>query len=569
MSVHRPTREAAAHADVDATAFAPCLAGVVAGMFVATLFAVPLVQQGLALREHERGERADWRSTAMAAPARIASALTARTRQGSGPIGQLADRNAKLRASFDAVESEIEERSWLRRASVGFVQDALLRLGAGSADVIVGRDGWLYYQPALRYVTDAGFLRASYLRRCRAEETRHADPQPAILKFARDLEARDIALVLVPVPTKATLHPEPLADGLRGGYPGLHNPSYLPLLEALQEAGVHVLDPTAALAEMVDAGDRAYLRTDTHWTPQAMERVARALARFLESRIELSQPLEGRWLQGEATVSCRGDLSRKLEGELARSRYADEQVVVRPVQAGLNAYWRPDRAAEVLLMGDSYTNIYAQAGMGWGHTAGLAEQLSFHLARPVDRISRNDDSAVATRRLLAAELSRGRDRLAGKKVVVWQFGARELLHGNWEPLALPIHEATGSQSNTTFWVAPEKRELEIEATVLDISALPVSESAMYSDHVITIHLVDLQGAQVPDRCTQALVHALSMKDFEPTDAMSWRAGDRLRLRIRPWSDVADEYESLASSELENEDLEFIDRNWAVSASRVD
>jgi alginate O-acetyltransferase complex protein AlgJ len=31
------------------------------------------------------------------------------------------------------------------------------------------------------------------------------------------------------------------------------------------------------------------------------------------------------------------------------------------------------------------------------------------------------------------ELTTGEDRLAGKKVVIWEFAARELAVGNWKP----------------------------------------------------------------------------------------------------------------------------------------
>jgi alginate O-acetyltransferase complex protein AlgJ len=67
--------------------------------------------------------------------------------------------------------------------------------------------------------------------------------------------------------------------------------------------------------------------------------------------------------------------------------------------------------------------------MGWGESAGFVEQLSYVLARPVDRIVQNDDAAFATRGMLARA---GAERLAGKRVVIWQFAARELAFGDWK-----------------------------------------------------------------------------------------------------------------------------------------
>ena len=66
-----------------------------------------------------------------------------------------------------------------------------------------------------------------------------------------------------------------------------------------------------------------------------------------------------------------------------------------------------------------------------GHGAGLVEHVSYALNRPVDRIVQNDNGAWATREMLQRG---GADRLSGKRVVVWQFAARELAAGDWKEL---------------------------------------------------------------------------------------------------------------------------------------
>ncbi|MEI6256450.1 MAG: hypothetical protein WCQ77_07385 [Planctomycetota bacterium] len=76
-------------------------------------------------------------------------------------------------------------------------------------------------------------------------------------------------------------------------------------------------------------------------------------------------------------------------------------------------------------LGDSFANIFSVASMGWGEGAGLAEHLSLALGLPVDAVIRNDAGSFATREMLAKELQRGNDRLAGKKLVIWCFAARE------------------------------------------------------------------------------------------------------------------------------------------------
>ena len=70
--------------------------------------------------------------------------------------------------------------------------------------------------------------------------------------------------------------------------------------------------------------------------------------------------------------------------------------------------------------------------MGWGTSAGLVEQLSFALGRPVDRMVQNDAGSYATREMLARAEPQ---RLAPKRVVVYQFAARELAFGDWRLIA--------------------------------------------------------------------------------------------------------------------------------------
>ena len=63
----------------------------------------------------------------------------------------------------------------------------------------------------------------------------------------------------------------------------------------------------------------------------------------------------------------------------------------------------------MLLLGDSFSNIFSFEAMGWGESAGFAEHLSFALRRPIDCILRNSDASFATREILSNELARGRE----------------------------------------------------------------------------------------------------------------------------------------------------------------
>ena len=148
-------------------------------------------------------------------------------------------------------------------------------------------------------------------------------------------------------------------------------------------------------------------------------------------------------LQTSLQVSAKevtgvGDIARMLKLPESQSIYQPETVTIHEVLAG-NAPWRPSKTADILLLGDSFSNIFSLGALGWGESAGFAEHLSRALGgRPLDIILRNSDAAFATREMLSRELARGRDRLAGKKLVVWQFATRELAFGDWKMLEMKL-----------------------------------------------------------------------------------------------------------------------------------
>ena len=196
-----------------------------------------------------------------------------------------------------------------------------------------------------------------------------------------------------------------------------------------------------------------YLRTDTHWTPAAMDRVAGQLAAEVIER--LGPP--GRPVAYErrpVRVSGIGDIARMLRLPPAAGRFPPQEVTIRRVTTPEGAPWRPERGAEVLLLGDSFTNVYSQDALGWGGGAGLAEQLAFHLRRPVDRIAVNAGGAHTTREALARAAPRRPGRLDGVRLVIYQFADRELSHGDWRPVDL---SGGGPRARTAATAAPAEQ----------------------------------------------------------------------------------------------------------------
>ena len=187
--------------------------------------------------------------------------------------------------------------------------------------------------------------------------------------------------------------------------------------------------------------------------------------------------------------------------------------------------------------------------MNWGIRGGFSEHLASRLGRAVDVIARNDGGDYASRSILARELARGRDRLAGKKTVIWVFSARKLPSGDWKDFDL----AVGKAPESAFLTIEEPKT--VTATVLAVTSVPRPHSAPYKDHVMSLHLGDIDGSN------EALVYIASMKDNVWTDAAKLRIGDTVQIKLKPWSDFEDEYGSWNRSEFDDDDLLLQEPCW--------
>ena len=94
-----------------------------------------------------------------------------------------------------------------------------------------------------------------------------------------------------------------------------------------------------------------------------------------------------------------------------------------------------DADAPVLLLGDSYTNIFSLAELGWGEGAGLAEHLAYRLNQPIDVIALNGGGASGVRIELVVLPRRG--GWTAKKVLVYEFAMRNLAVENWPRIRTP------------------------------------------------------------------------------------------------------------------------------------
>jgi len=448
-----------------------------------------------------------------------------------GLLRGAATLNGESLVRMERFEARLQNESPLRALVLAPVNRGLGGwLGASNSNVFPGEGDWLFYGPALRHITGPDFVAPASDK----------GPVAALLDFQQQLAERDIDLVVLPVPGKASIYPERLDASLDGSVPR-HNGGYARFLHQLRDGGVDVFDPTAILMDAKAEGP-AYLDQDSHWSPSGMTRVAQGLAAHIEERVPLpATGVRGYGWAPETTLRAPGDLARMRCPGPEGMGDIGESVAIRPVRDPEGNPWTPDPESAVLLLGDSFTNIYSRDDLGWGAGAGLAEQLSYFLGRPVDRIARNDGGAHATRRALSDALARGEDRLAHTRVVVYQFAARELSWGDWK-MDLPLRLEGPAVNEATAGIT-------VQGRLRAISRPPAPGTVPYKDCIVSL-LLEPDGES--GLAGPLLIYAWGMRDHRWTAVAQWQVGESVSVALTPWAQVAGDLDSINQISLEGD-----------------
>ncbi|HYN42922.1 MAG TPA: hypothetical protein VE129_14170 [Thermoanaerobaculia bacterium] len=546
------------------------------GPFLLLVFSVPLLQiagfwpgSGKRNVEPPRPVQGRSRSGAIGLGSRLLSAIPS--------AGTIRSWDSRL-------ENGSELRGVVQRSTQSFLTGVL---GVGNSKVFVGESGWLYYQPGLDFVAGPAITDPDALRRRKKkmvdkslEAEPSPDPGPALLRLRSDLAARGIQLVLFPVPDKVSMEPAHLGRRFAGSAPGFRptNRGADGFLAGLRRQGIEVfaLDP----ATVPEPGQR-YLRADTHWTPPLMERAAADLATLLRGKVSLPAAVSpSPWKVERELRSNGGDLLGMLRLPGDQKVFAPQDVVAhRVTTAADGSPWRASVGSEVVLLGDSFTNIYSDSSLGWGSSAGFAEHLSLALGLPIDVVAINGGGADAARAEIAG--AGGLERLERARVVVYEFADRDLTTENWKVLplppappkklpvaqsgppvavppsepsrpavpAIPVSSEAGPRPTAipTASVRPTSVPAEpivLRARVLEISPVPAPYSAPYADCLSTVRLevLGVESGRWSDR--YAIVVFLAMKENEWLPPASFTPETLLKVRLVPFREAGPEIRSI-------------------------
>ncbi len=295
-----------------------------------------------------------------------------------------------------------------------------LRVGMDNRKVVVGQDGWLLDRRELTALTGSGPLQPEW----NAPHAPVSKAKDAILDFARQLRERGIPLLLIPIPMKASIYPEAItgSDPDHSEAP-LYHADQPALYEQLVKAGIDLQDITGALLQLKARHKPVFFKQDTHWTPEAMQDIARAVAAHVRKKFPGMVPDDPLIVDTMAPDAADyGDLAERVSVPPS-SAFSEERAVLVSF---------PDIARDpkspIVLLGDDFTRIFDDAGLGFAQEAdahaSFAQHLALYLGERIDVAAVNQGGTTATRREFAKRLD---DDIRTKKLVIWLIPARDLV----------------------------------------------------------------------------------------------------------------------------------------------
>ncbi len=352
-------------------------------------------------------------------------------RQGERP--QIADLflQKPTQSNLRTFEKELENTGWFVQASRPWMRSMFyFTLGDLGDKAILGKDGWLYYKPGVRYLIEPLSGRVDSAGGGVRETV------TAIVSYHNKLAKRGVQLLVVPAPGKASLYPQMLTR--RADDPSRPFPTHTrEVIAGLEESGVAVVDLfhtyAQAHAEPTEEFPAPfYLAQDTHWSPSGMRLAAHTVAQDILRRGWI-EPGDGKFERRTVTLARHGDLLDMVDlPPLMRSLEPEELRCEQIVERKTGELYTSSPDSDVLVLGDSFLRIYENDEP---RSAGFTAHLAYELQQPLTSVI--SDGGAST--LVRQRLKRTPALLHGKKIVVWEFVERDIRSGigGWQDVPLP------------------------------------------------------------------------------------------------------------------------------------
>jgi len=474
-----------------------------------------------------------------------------------------------LQQHLHGVEKRMDESGYCVALRQGIQGWLVANAGEGNRRSFIGYNDWLFYQPDIKALTGYGPLKPepfSVMKDPELDKTR--DPKDLIIEFAAQLKERGVPLLLVPLPLKPMLYSEYITG--ESDYLWITHPDAVKFYDLLREHGVDVLDLTKDFATLrqkrkhvfmrvPDKKDKeaiakaeeeakelteAFLKQDTHWTPEAMRFAAEKVSAYIKQKYpDASTPgfRNIRAVDGAKRESL-GDLVKLLDLKNPQDYFDKESAFLKIISDNTN-----DKDSSLTLLGDSFLNIYDDPTLGFAYPAkpeerlraGFAQTLSLLLRKPLDVIALSGKGATGVRVSFAKKPD---DEVRAKKLVVWVIASRDVLLSRGAARDANIEWASvkfnPNRSDNSASVTPNPPDvnapLVVEATLVEKSKNQDPGGTPYRDALHTA-LYDVQKV-VTGRleAKQVLGVQWTFKEKQMQPTASFAVGQRYRLTLVPW-----------------------------------
>ena len=403
---------------------------------------------------------------------------------------------------------------------------SLSPLKEGNRNVRIGKDGWLFLDDAIESLTGQGPF--------------HDEPFPfkkdgnspvdAIKRFADQLDNFGARLILVSIPSKAMIYPEKINHNIKG--PISHPDAQRLVSELNSLPNLDVLDITRSLFNLKKE-KKVFLKQDTHWTPEAMEEAAKIIANHIKSmdinidKVNLNpKQKEGR--------KAYGDLVEKIN--IWDGAFNQESVIAKPIKGNTR-----DRNSEIILLGDSFTNIYSSnEGLGWGNNAGLPEHIASNVGTPIDVISINGGGATEVRKKLAQRRGSSED-MKNKKVVIWAITCRDLFLSQEQCIDRNISWENVSFDKRPLEKKPTNNKITIRAKLIEKPKIPDPNQTTYKDllYGADYEIIETISGQVPEEGKKIAIVNWAFKNRVLLPSANYEIGSVRNLQLMPFEEMKD------------------------------
>lgn len=260
------------------------------------------------------------------------------------------------------------------------------------------------------------------------DQAGESNPFPAIVHTVRHFQERGIDIIFVPIPNAWDVYPDKAVANAPVGRRVA--PQVCRLMTHLLDEDVEVLDLLPAFLKARDhTGDWLFLPTDTHYTNRGLRLAAQEIARRLA---RYNFPRQEEFTTRHVSVEVRGyGANITLIPEDRRKQLYGEKIFTdaEQVHSADGQVYQDPAHSPILVIGDSFNDIFEYFCPGTGLTAHIAKELGVRPARIAVSASTTEGFSCLMREQ--------KHLLPNLAVIVWIVADFNLYDRPWKVLSFP------------------------------------------------------------------------------------------------------------------------------------